>query len=189
MISIHPDALFYFLQGMIHFNDSGRPEPERYAQAEAAFLKATQATSWTRIGLSAEYCAMAVQWMRADIPPANPAKLKQAAETMRKLVDSGNVRPHMVQLLAHIACLVGDWSRARWIATRWGKGDPVVQRYLPRILFENHAYDLAAEEAEKALGRNPNDKVALDNRSKAIKQIEESLAKFRARNPAIRHGP
>jgi tetratricopeptide (TPR) repeat protein len=189
MILIHPDGLFYFLQGMLYFNDDRRPEPERYAQAEAAFLKAVQARSWTRIGRSAEYCAMAVQWMLADEPSKNPAMLKKAAESMRKLVDSGEVRPDMVQLLIHIACLDGDWSRARWIATRWGKGDPVVERYLSRILFENHAYDLAAEAAEKALRRNATDKGALNNRSRAIQEIEKTLANLKARNPPIPRAP
>src|SRR5262249_61093573 len=103
---------------------------------------------------------MAMTWMRADEPSKNPAMLKEAAEMMSRLVDSGNVRPDTVSLLAHIACLAGDWSRARWIAVRWGKGDAVVERYLPRILFENHAYDLAAEAAEKAIDRSPADQRA-----------------------------
>ena len=84
MISIHPDGLFYFLQGMLYFNDDRRPEPERTRQGGGRLRQGSSGQVVDQDRTFREVFAMAVQWMLADEPSANPAMLKKAAETMRK---------------------------------------------------------------------------------------------------------
>src|SRR5689334_8297242 len=153
IIAIHPDAILFLLLGVVEFQDERLPEHERYTRAEKAFLKAAEARSLVPVRHSAEFCVMATRWMSADVPPKNQAMLDKAAEVMRRFVDSGTVRPYMAELVTHIACIAGDWDRARWLLHQW-PNEPVAQRYRPRILYETHSYDLAVQAEDKVLERD-----------------------------------
>ena len=185
---VNPDGFFYFLEGIASSLDTQIPETERYARADKAFLKAAEARSFLPVRSSAEYCAMAMEWMKADGPVENPITFKQAAERMRSLVDSGSVRPYMVQLLTHIAVLAADWDRARWLVTRW-PDTPGLEKHRSRIYYETHSYDLAIGAAKKILEQNPTDANALKMRSFVIQKLEKQLEGLKAEKPSVPKSP
>jgi hypothetical protein len=208
MTARHPDALLYYLQGLVLV------ELKRYSDAEKAFRQAAIAKSFLRVQRAAKTGVVGCQIMqRIDGPPLLPSLIASAAgevggvpglwevgwvarsrldvqyagalRHLRELVAEGDVHPDFAEGFAAFALLTGEVELARQIVGGWERNQPNNKdvRFLrARVEFEAGAYGRVLEIARTfAPG---------DRQYKEMKELEaqarDSLARLAE---AVRNGP
>jgi tetratricopeptide (TPR) repeat protein len=166
---VHPDAFLAFARGLIAFN------ADRLADAERAFLDATEGSSLIPVRRIARFAVVFCQWERAGREPAARRELiGKAVQNARKLLDLGRLPPWQAAMVATVAIDADDLDLARSVIADWERQAPkdiLLWRKRSVVEIKARAYGPAIAAADKILELKPNDAEALRYRSIALERL------------------
>jgi serine/threonine protein kinase/tetratricopeptide (TPR) repeat protein len=155
---------------------------DRLAEAKEAYLNAHEKPSPFPVKIPALVNVVYCEGLLAKqgAPPLRPALRKKTLETLRQFIRLYDVPPEDASNLVNIALAFGELDLARSVVGSWERQKPDVPDVLrTRALVElrSGAYERAIEAAERALLKEPKDKLAARYRS----QAQEGLRKAHGR--------
>jgi tetratricopeptide (TPR) repeat protein len=166
---IHPDGLFHFLRGILHY------QKEQWEPAEQAFLAAATASSpFGDLRKLALYGAIGCEGVLLRQTGADWALKQKAVRNIRRLIALAGISPAQGPLLTKVALAAEDLDLARWVVAQWQRQAPhdrAALRMRAMVELKGSAYGRALAAVKEVLEVRPGDRQALSLREMAIDQL------------------
>jgi serine/threonine protein kinase/tetratricopeptide (TPR) repeat protein len=171
-VRVHSNGFLYFWLGVL------LTKKGRWEEAEQAFLGAADKPSLIHVRRPALIGAVYAGYMRFDekSPPELRARI---VKNLRQLASLGGFGPAEAKNLGPIAVQVEEFEVAGRIVTDWERKAPNdlnMIRTRAAVELAGGAHGRAIEDANKVLGKWPDDKQALAYRAAAIQRLCKEAA-------------
>jgi tetratricopeptide (TPR) repeat protein len=171
---VWPEGLSHLAHGLTLFSEG------KYAESEAAFLRAAQTPSIADVRSPALYGAVGAQALLAveTGPKADPGTRGRCVQSLRALLALGDLPPVRARIVTMIAMRFEEWELARRVIVAWQRQAPEdleARQWRAQLEFRTESYDQALRAANEVLRKDPKNAKAREIRDESARRLREQV--------------